>query len=58
MTTPGLREAGRALRAHKGKATDADRPPPSMFPGRRVNVLGGQMQIGDQPREDGRSATR
>jgi hypothetical protein len=39
-----MAEATRALRLRKGKA-DGWRPPPSTFPGRRVKILPGQLDL-------------
>jgi hypothetical protein len=41
----GLRAAVRALKHEKRKPTDADRPPPTPFPGRRVKPLPGQLDL-------------
>jgi hypothetical protein len=40
-----LREALRALKLEARKPTDADRPPPSTFPGRKVSVRPGQLDF-------------
>ena len=44
-----------ALRAHKlprRAPTEADRPPMSTLGGRKVNVLPGQLELGDDRRGD------
>ena len=42
--TRGLHEAVQALKAEKRKPTDADRPPPSTFPGRKIKLLPGSSR--------------
>jgi hypothetical protein len=44
-TPPGVKKALQALRLPKRKPTDADRPPPSTFPGRKAKVLPGQLDF-------------
>lgn len=41
----------RALKARKGQATEADRPPPSTFPGRKATVIDGQLSLNDREGE-------
>jgi hypothetical protein len=43
--SPGAREAKRALSLEKRRPTDNDRPPPSVFPGRKPRVLPGQLEL-------------
>ncbi len=50
--SPGLREALRALAAPRRKPTDADRPPPSVFPGRKAKALPGQLEVGEHVDEE------
>lgn len=43
---PGLREAVQAKRKRRqGKPTEADKPRPSTFKGRKVKVLPGQLDV-------------
>jgi len=44
--SPGLAEALRLLRLEKRKPTEADRPPTSTLPGRKVKPLPGQLSLG------------
>jgi len=50
--SPGLREALRALAAPRRKPTDADRPPPSVLPGRKTKALPGQLVVGEHVAEE------
>jgi hypothetical protein len=43
--TPGMRAALRALEQRRGEPADEDRPPPSTFPGPKVNPLPGQLDL-------------
>lgn len=42
---PGLQDALNALRAPKGKPTDADRPRPTPLPGRKPKQIAGQLDL-------------
>jgi hypothetical protein len=42
---PPMREALRALKQRPGKPTEDERPPPSVFPGRKHEPLPGQLDI-------------
>jgi hypothetical protein len=44
-SNPGLAEARRLLRLPRRKPTDADRPPVSPAPGRKINPLPGQLDL-------------
>jgi hypothetical protein len=47
---PALTETLRLLGLPKRKPTDADRPPVSTLPGRKVKPLPGQLELGqDEP---------
>jgi hypothetical protein len=48
----GMAQAKRALSAPKRKPDDADRPPPSAFPGRRPKMIPGQMSLGEEVADD------
>jgi hypothetical protein len=41
----GIAEAKRALRLRKGPPADGDRPPPTPFPGRKVKLIPGQLDL-------------
>jgi len=49
--SPGLAEALRLLRLEKRRPTEADRPPPSTLPGRKLRPLAGQLELGAEPEE-------
>jgi hypothetical protein len=51
---PGISEALRALKLRKGPPSDDDRPPPGVFPGKKVKLIPGQLDLagnqhGEQP---------
>jgi hypothetical protein len=46
--SPGLREALHALGLPRRKRAEADRPPPSTFPGRKTRPLPGQLSLLDE----------
>jgi hypothetical protein len=41
----GISEARRALNLRKGAPTDDDRPPPSVFPGKKNRPIPGQLDL-------------
>jgi hypothetical protein len=50
----GVSEALRALKARRGPPTEEDRPPPGVWPGKKVDLIAGQLdldgnQYGSQP---------
>ena len=47
MPSQGLTQAIRLLKAERRKPTDADRPPPSPLPGRKVPYIAGQLSLID-----------
>jgi hypothetical protein len=54
MTSQGLAEARRLLKAAKRKPDEADRPPPSTFTGRKPPHIAGQLSLTDIPAADER----
>jgi hypothetical protein len=44
-SNPGLAETLRLLKLPRHKPTDADRPPPSPAPGRKIEPLPGQLDL-------------
>jgi hypothetical protein len=44
---PRMAQRSARSRPAKGPATEADRPPPSTFPGRPATVLAGQLSLRD-----------
>jgi hypothetical protein len=45
MSNRGLSEALRALKLRPGSPTDDDRPPQTVIPGRKVELVPGQLDL-------------
>jgi hypothetical protein len=48
-SNPAVATAKRMLAARKGPPTEADVPPPTVFPGRKPVILPGQLALDREP---------